>query len=220
MRIVVAGAGNVGAFVAAQLLEAEHQVVVIDRDADRVDQLQRSGAEVVVGDACEPSQLSRTDPARADVLVAVTGDDEDNLVISLLSKQEFGVPRVIARVNNPANEWMFDARWGVDLSVSTPHLLTALVQEAVSVGSLVRLLSFDQGKASLLEITLADGATILGQEIAGAGFPRDSTVVAILRRDRVVVPRGDTTFAAGDEVLVLVTPASEPDVRALLTATQ
>lgn len=217
MRIIVAGAGNVGAYVAAQLLEAEHQVVVIDNDPDRIDHLDLPGAELFTGDACEPNQLARTDPGNTDVLVAVTGDDEDNLVMSLLAKQEFGVPRVIARVNNPANEWMFDARWGVDLSVSTPHLLTALVQEAVSVGSLVRLLSFEQGKAALLEITLAEDATIIGREIAEAGFPRDSTVVAILRRDHVVVPRGDTTFAEGDEVLVLVTPASEPDVRALLT---
>lgn len=220
MRIIVAGAGNVGAFVAAQLLEAEHQVVVIDNDPDRVDQLELAGADLTIGDACEPNELARTDPASADVLVAVTGDDEDNLVISLLAKQEFGVPRVIARVNNPANEWMFDARWGVDVSVSTPHLLTALVQEAVSVGSLVRLLSFEHGKASLLEITLAAEATIVGRDIAAAGFPRDSTVVAVLRRDHVVVPRGDTVFSAGDEVLVLVTPASEPDVRALLTTTR
>lgn len=218
MRIVVAGAGNVGAFVAEQLLEAEHDVVVIDKDPERTTHLNLPGAEVHAGDACEPGQLAGTDPARADVLVAVTGDDEDNLVIALLAKQEFGVPRVIARVNNPANEWMFDARWGVDLSVSTPHLLTALVQEAVSVGSLVRLLSFEQGKASLLEITLADDARIIGEEIADVRFPRDSTVVAILRRDHLVVPRGDTTFGPGDEVLVLVTPASEAEVRTLLTA--
>ncbi len=220
MRIVVAGAGNVGAFVAAQLIEAEHDVIVIDSDPRRTQHLDLPSAQLLSGDACEPSQLARTEPDRADVLVAVTGDDEDNLVISLLAKQEFGVPRVIARVNNPANEWMFDARWGIDLSVSTPHLLTAMVQEAVTVGSLVRLLSFEQGKASLLEITLADSAQVIGEEIAEAGFPRDSTVVAILRRDHVVVPRGDTTFHEGDEVLVLVTPASEPDVRALLTTSR
>ena len=94
---------------------------------------------------------------KADVVAAVTGDDEDNLVISLLAKQEFGVPRVVARVNNPKNEWMFNEMWGVDVAVSTPHLLTALVEEAVSVGTLVRLLSFEGGKARLAEVTLADG---------------------------------------------------------------
>lgn len=220
MKIVVAGAGNVGAFVADQLVEAGHEVVIIESDLPRARTLASSGAEVITGDACDPTQLARTGLEQADVLVAVTGDDEDNLVISLLAKQEFGVPRVIARVNSPSNEWMFDARWGVDMSVSTPHLLTAMVQEAVSVGSLVRLFSFEQGKASLVEINLAEDAAIIGEEIARAGFPRDSTVVAILRHEHVVVPRGDTTFAAGDEVLVLVTPASEPDVRALLTQTR
>lgn len=217
MRIIVAGAGAVGTFVASQLVEAGHEVVIIEIDPARAAALDLPSVRIVVGDGCEPNQLSTTEPETAEVLVAVTGDDEDNLVISLLAKQEFGVPRVIARVNNPGNEWMFNSSWGVDVSVSTPHLLTSLVQEAVSVGSLVRLLSFEQGKASLIEITLADNSPILGQEIAQAGFPRDSTVVAVLRRDRVIVPRGDTLLQAGDEVLVLVTPESEPAVRVLLT---
>lgn len=220
MRIVVAGGGNVGAFVATQLARSEHEVIIIESDPQHARALASTGAAVITGDACEPGQLAATEPSRADVLVAVTGDDEDNLVISLLAKQEFGVPRVIARVNNPSNEWMFDARWGVDLSVSTPHILTALVEEAVSVGSLVRLMSFAQGRAWLLEITLADDARIIGAEIARAGLPRDCTVVAILRQDHLVVPRGDTAFNGGDEVLMLVTPESEPEVRALLTATR
>jgi trk system potassium uptake protein TrkA len=172
----------------------------------------------MLGDACEPTQLAGTGVATADVLVAVTGDDEDNLVISLLAKQEFGVPRVVARVNNPNNEWMFNESWGVDVSVSTPHLLTALVQEAVSVGSLVRLLSFEHGRAILIETTLSADAPVIDSELAQASFPRDSTVVAVIRRDHVVVPRGDTVFQEGDEVLVLVTPDSEPEVRALLTS--
>jgi trk system potassium uptake protein TrkA len=150
------------------------------------------------------------------VVAAVTGDDEDNLVISLLCKQEFGVPRVVARVNNPNNEWMFNDMWGVDVSVSTPHLLTALVEEAVSVGSLVRLLSFEGGKARLTEVTLAAGSPALGIEIARLGLPRESTVVAVLRDAHVVVPRGDTVLRQGDEVLVLVTGDSEDDVRRLL----
>ena len=108
-----------------------------------------------MADACEVNSLRVIGLADADVVAAVTGDDEDNLVISLLAKQEFAVPRVVARVNNPKNEWMFNENWGVDVAVSTPHLLTALVEEAVSVGSLVRLLSFEGGRASLIEVTLA-----------------------------------------------------------------
>jgi trk system potassium uptake protein TrkA len=138
-------------------------------------------------------------------------------VISLLAKQEFAVPRVVARINHPKNQWLFNESWGVDVSVSTPHLLTALVEEAVSVGSLVRLLSFEHGKARLVEVTLAADSPAADKDIVAVGFPRDSTVVAILRKDHVVVPRGDTPVLAGDEVLVLVTEESEPTVRQLLT---
>jgi len=162
------------------------------------------------------SSLKEAGLERCDVVVAATGDDEDNLVISLLAKQEFGVPRVVARVNNPSNEWMFNASWGVDVSVSTPHLLTALVEEAVSVGSLVRLLSFENDRARLSEVTLAPNSPAEGIEIRNLALPRDSTVVAVLRQDHLVVPRGDTVLGAGDEVLVLATVDAEDEVRRLL----
>jgi trk system potassium uptake protein TrkA len=114
---------------------------------------------------------------------------------------------------------MFNESWGVDLAVSTPHLLTALVEEAVSVGTLVRLLSFEGGRASLIEVTLAAESPAADREIVELGFPRDSTVVAILRDDRVVVPRGDTRLLRGDEVLVLATTESEAEVQEILTGT-
>ena len=220
MRVVVAGGGNVGGFIVSELAAAGHELTVIENDRARIGSATSSGPGKVawlLGDACEPAVLELAGVAEADVLVAVTGDDEDNLVISLLAKQEHGVPRVVARVNNPANEWMFNDSWGVDVSVSTPHLLTALVQEAVSVGTLIRLLSFEHGEASLIETTLAADAPVVGRDLAECRFPRDSTVVAIVRGDRVVVPRGDTVFLEGDEVLVLITPDSEGEVRQLLT---
>ncbi|MGQ0617876.1 MAG: potassium channel family protein [Acidimicrobiia bacterium] len=220
MRVVIAGGGNVGTFIASELAAAGHQVLIIEVDPARVAQARANdepaGVEWLGGDACEVTELARAQPDTADVVAAVTGDDEDNLVISLLAKQEFGVPRVVARVNNPKNEWMFNEMWGVDVSVSTPHLLTALVEEAVSVGSLVRLLSFEGGRARLVEVTLAEDSPAADREIVELGFPRDCTVVAILRQDHVVVPRGDTPLLAGDEVLVLVTPESEDAVRRLL----
>ena len=221
MRVVVAGGGSVGKFIASQLLATGHEVLIMDNDQTVVSNAQQAhdppGVPWLLGDACEVSTLASAEVAKADVVAAVTGDDEDNLVISLLSKQEFGVPRVVARVNNPKNEWMFNEMWGVDVSVSTPHLLTALVQEAVSVGSFVRLLSFEGGRARLAEVTLAESSPAVDTEIADLHLPRDSTVVAVLRRDRVVVPRGDTILRAGDEVLVLVTDESEPEVRSILT---
>ncbi|HEY4378476.1 MAG TPA: TrkA family potassium uptake protein, partial [Acidimicrobiales bacterium] len=196
MRVVIAGGGNVGTFIADDLVKAGHDVTIVEVDADRVAAAQAlgepAGVRWVVADACEVSEFAQADVAQAEVVAAVTGDDEDNLVISLLAKQEFAVPRVVARVNNPKNEWMFNEMWGIDVSVSTPHLLTALVEEAVSVGSLVRLLSFEGGKARLSEATLADDSPSDGKDIAELGLPRDSTVVAVIRDDHVIVPRGDT----------------------------
>jgi trk system potassium uptake protein TrkA len=218
MNIVIAGGGSVGRFIAEQLVGSGHSVTIIDNDTDVVG---RHGTTIdaanwVKGDACDIDTLKHAGLEQADVVAAVTGDDEDNLVVSLLAKQEFAVPRVVARVNNPNNEWMFNETWGVDVSVSTPHLITGLVQEAVSVGSFVRLLSFEGGRAKLAEVTLAEGSPAADKEIAELGFPRDTTVVAILRDEKVVVPRGDTILRLGDEVLVLVTSESEDAVRDLL----
>lgn len=216
MRVVIAGGGNVGTFIADDLIKAGHEVTIVEVDADRVAAAQAlgepAGVRWVVADACEVSEFAQADVAQAEVVAAVTGDDEDNLVISLLAKQEFAVPRVVARVNNPKNEWMFNEMWGIDVSVSTPHLLTALVEEAVSVGSLVRLLSFEGGKARLSEATLADDSPSDGKDIAELGLPRDSTVVAVIRDDHVIVPRGDTVLRSGDEVLVLTSPEAEEAV--------
>ena len=150
-------------------------------------------------------------------MVAATGDDEDNLVISLLSKQEYAVPHVVARVNHPKNEWLFNENWGVDVSVSTPHLILALTQEALSVGSLVRLLQLEKGRARLVEVTLAEDSPVIGPTIKELDVPRDATFVAVVREDHVVVPRGDTAFQAGDEVIALVTPDSEDEIRRMLT---
>ena len=214
------GAGKVGTFIAEDLVGNGHDVVVVERDHHQVERRRVApglgSISWIVADACEISELARAEPERADVLLAVTGDDEDNLVASLLAKQEFGVPRVIARVNHPANEWMFSEMWGVDIAVSAPHLLSALVEEAVSVGSIVRLLRVAGGKARLIEVTLSDDSPVLGQELVAAGFPRGSSVVAIVRSGNVVVPRGDTSFHVGDEVIVLVTDEAEAEVTALL----
>ncbi|HYN34133.1 MAG TPA: TrkA family potassium uptake protein [Ilumatobacteraceae bacterium] len=220
MRIVIIGAGKVGTFIASDLIENGHEVVVVERDAQQVERRRTTdglqSVEWVVADACEVGELSRASLERADVVLAVTGDDEDNLVTSLLAKQEFGVPRVMARVNHPANEWMFNEMWGVDIAVSAPHLLSALVEEAVTVGSIVRLLQVAGGKARLVEVTLAADSPILGRTIVAAGFPRGSSVVAIVRSGEVVVPRGDTSFHLGDEVIVLVSDEAEAEASALL----
>jgi trk system potassium uptake protein len=222
MRVIIVGGGNVGTYIAGELRKGKHDVLIVESDPERVAHAEATGIPEGVTwmncDGCELSSFGLAHPETAEVVVAVTGDDEDNLVISLLAKQEFGVPRVVARINNPDNEWLFNETWGVDVSVSTPHLLTALVEEAVSVGSLVRLLSFEGDKARLSEVKLVANSPANGKQIMDLGFPRDSTVVAVIRNEHVVVPRGDTSLSEGDEVMVLVTAESEERVRRLLIA--
>ncbi|MCK4177127.1 potassium channel family protein [Aciditerrimonas ferrireducens] len=221
MRVAVAGAGSVGTAIAKELSANGHDVVLFEKDPEVVARLRpHLPVRWVTADACEVSSLDAAGLAEVDVVVAATGDDEDNLVVSLLAKQEFAVPRVVARVNHPANQWMFTEAWGVDVSVSTPQLITALVEEAVSVGSLVRLLQFQGGEAHLVEVTLAEDSPAAGRSIADLGIPRDATVVAVVREERVVVPRGDTTLCAGDEVLLLVMGSAEPEVQRLLVGAQ
>jgi len=217
VKVAIAGAGSVGTAIARDLYASGHDVLVIEADPDLVE-VRKAELDVtwVAADACEVSSLDAAGLGTVDVVVAATGDDEDNLVISLLAKQEFAVPRVVARVNNSKNQWLFNESWGVDVSVSTPQLLTALVEEAVSVGSLVRLLQFEGGSAHLVEVTLAEDSPAAGSAIADLGVPRDASVVAVVRDDRLVVPRGDTVLQTGDEVLVLVTMDAEQDVRAVL----
>jgi len=218
MRVAIAGAGNVGLFIANDLHAAGHEVQLIEQNPAVVERAVADvGVEWFIADACEVSSLKEAGLERCDVVVAATGDDEDNLVISLLAKQEFAVPRVIARVNHPKNEWMFNENWGVDLSVSTPHLITALVEEAVSVGRLVRILQFERGLARLVEVTLAENAPVVDRALKDVDMPRDATVVAVVRGEHVVMPRGDTIFETGDEVLAMVTPDSEENVRGILT---
>jgi len=217
MKVAVVGAGAVGAFVAQDLLDANHQVLLLERNPELAARLKPTlHTAWYVGDACEVSNLQDAGLATYDVLVAATGEDQVNLVVSLLAKQEFAVPRVVARVNDPRNKWLFTENWGVDVSVSTPHLLTALIEEAVSVGSLVRLLEFEHGDAQLIEVTLADDSPACDRTIAELQVPRDASIVAVLREGHLVVPRGDTVVQAGDEVLALVTLQSEDAMKTIL----
>lgn len=216
-RIAIAGAGNVGRFVAKDLRAKGHEVVIIEQNKELVDKVaDEFDVNWVVGDACEIHVLDSAVLSSCDVAVAATGDDEDNLVVSLLAKQEFAVPRVVARVNHPDNQWLFTETWGIDVAVSTPHLLTSLVEEAFSVGDLIRLLSLRQGQASLLEVTLAEGSPAAGKTIGDLKMPPDCTIVAIVREKHVIAPTRDTALEAGDEVLALAAPEAEEDLRRAL----
>jgi len=219
MRVVIAGAGNVGSYLASDLTERRHEVVVIEQQAELASRAKNQipGATVIHGDACEPWVLERAEAARADVVVSATGDDEDNLVISLLAKQEFAVPRVIARVNHPKNQWLFTESWGVDVAMSPPHILGALIEEAVSVGDLVKLFRLEHGRVALVEVTLPGDSPVVGKHIYDLRLPHDTALVAVIRDGHVIIPEPETPLTAGDEVLAIATTETEEMFRRTIT---
>ena len=216
MRVVIAGAGSVGRSIARELLRNGHHVLLVDRDADG-DRVQKvPDASWLQADACEIEALSEAGLADCDVVVAATGDDKVNLVLSLLAKTEFGVPRTVARVNNPKNEWMFDEAWGVDVAVSTPRLMTALVEEAVSVGDLVRIFTFQQSNTDMLELTLPSDSPVVAKRVGDVPWPPDTALVAIIREGRPIPPTPDDPLEAGDELLFVASPDMGPQLEELL----
>ncbi len=214
MRVAIAGAGAVGRSIALELLENDHQVMLIERELTQIEPEAVEAAEWVHADACELSTLEDADIESCDVVIAATGDDKVNLVVSLLAKTEFAVRRVVARVNDPRNEWLFSPNWGVDVAVSTPRLLAALVEEAVAVGDLVRLLTFRQGQANLVEVTLRPDTPLAGRPVRSLNLPNDSALVVILRGGRVIVPQADDGLEPGDELIFVATTAVEDEIRA------
>jgi trk system potassium uptake protein TrkA len=216
MRVAIAGAGKVGRAIARELLNNGHEVMLIDRDPEKARPGVVEGAIVLLGDTAEIAVLDQANLPTCQVLIAATGDDKVNLVVSLLAKTEYGVPRVVARVNHPKNEWMFDEAWGVDVAVSTPRMLSALVEEAVTVGDLVRLFTFREGNANLVEITLAPSSAVVGSRVGDVQFPVDTALVAIIRDTRVIAPSPDDSLESGDELLFVASPDQEPALEGLL----
>lgn len=216
MRVVIAGAGSVGRSIARELLANGHQILLIDKDADDVQAARVPEASWLLADACELSALEEAHLEACDVVVAATGDDKANLVLSLLAKTEFGVPRTVARVNNPKNEWMFDESWGVDVAVSTPRLMTALIEEAVSIGDLVRIFQFQQGKASMVEITLPESSPFAGRRVGDVDWPIDTVLVAIIRDERPIAPTPDDAMEVADELLFITTGEQEDRLQQLV----
>lgn len=216
MKVAIAGAGKVGRAIARELIENGHQILLIDKDAALARPGVVEGAETLMADACEVSALEEARLTECAVVVAATGDDKVNLVVSLLAKTEFGVPRVVARVNHPKNEWMFDESWGVDVAVSTPRMLSALVEEAVSVGDLVKLLTFRQGNADLVEITLASDSPVAGQPVGSQTWPDDTALVAIVRGNRVIAPTAEDLLNVGDELIFVAAPRQESELQLML----
>ncbi|MCG2624170.1 TrkA family potassium uptake protein [Arthrobacter sp. I2-34] len=216
MKVVIAGAGSVGSSIARELLSNNHDILLIDEKPEVIGRSGLKGARWLIGDACEITTLRDAKLEEADVVVSATGDDKVNLVVSLLAKSEFGVGRTVGRVNNPKNDWMFDDSWGVDVAVNTPRLMTALVEEAVEIGDLVRLLTLQTGVASLVEFTVPQDSPLIGRMLSSIDWPHDSTVVAILRDDVPITPGPDDVIEARDELFFITTIPAEDELRLVL----
>jgi trk system potassium uptake protein TrkA len=218
MKVAIAGAGAVGRSIARELLGKKHEVLLIDKNPAKVKPDRVKGAHWLLADACEVSSLEDADLQDYNVVVGATGDDKVNLVVSLLAKTEFAVRRVVARINHPANEWLFTEAWGVDVAVSTPRVLASLVEEAVEVGDIVRLFGIREGQANLVEVTLPDDAPCSGRPVRDVTLPKDSTLVAIVRGRRVITPSPDEPLEPGDELLFVALPEAEDALRRAMLA--
>ncbi|MDR1799651.1 MAG: TrkA family potassium uptake protein [Bifidobacteriaceae bacterium] len=218
MRVLVAGAGSVGRSIARELLSHGHQVTLMDKEPAAMKVASVPDAEWILADANELSSLNQAGLAQVDVVVAATGDDKANLVLSLLAKSEFGVPRVVGRVNNPKNEWMFDQVWGVDVAVSTPRIMTSLVEEAVAVGDVVKIFTFRQSDTDLVEVTLPPDSPLVGLTVATCEWPTEAVLVAIIRDSRPLPPEADAVLEPHDELLFIATRDAVDSLQVLLGA--
>lgn len=214
MNVLIVGAGKSGTYL-AEKLRGQHDVTVVESRVERADYLgaRMPDIRVVRGDGCEPTVLDRAGVAQADLVAALTGDDEDNLVVSFLAKTTHRVPMVFARTNHPKNEWMFTKMWGVDVAVSTANVIYALIEKEVSLGDVITLMALRAENMVIDEITLPADARAVGKALSQLSIPKCAHVMAIISAGQVVVPRGDTVLNEGDEVLILSSCGVEADLR-------
>jgi trk system potassium uptake protein TrkA len=220
MLAVIVGGGRGGSYLAQDLQNQGYQIKVVDRRPDVVAKLrQEIGGDVVCGEGSSPQVLEQVGVAKADLVVALTHNDEDNLVVCRLAKHHFHVPRVIARVNNPLNEWLYTKAWGVDVAISQVHLTSKVIEEEIGLGELVTLLKLNRGEAALVEVTLPETSPCRGKAIRELPLPSDTVIVSVIRGGKLVIPRGDTTLDAGDEIVAVSTVAAEKSLKEILVGT-
>jgi trk system potassium uptake protein TrkA len=215
MRAIIVGAGRLGVETAEALMEAGHEVTLVEIDDERAQRL--DGAlpfRVLFGDGCDPMVLEEAGSLNAEVLVATTGDDEDNLVISLLAKRQFDVPRVVARINHPENRWLFTDRWGVDVAVSAATSLMSQIEEATATADTVDLLDLASAGVSVIETLITDRSLAAGRTLAEIRLPAATIVATVVRGGEPKVPNGSFRLEVGDEVLVVSESATADDIHA------
>lgn len=216
MYIVIIGAGKVGYFLAKRLCAGKHTVVIVDKDKALCEEIARDlEALVIHGDGCDPKILEEAGLERTDVLAAVTGDDEDNLIICQLAKEKFNIQRTVGRVNNPDNEHTF-SELGIDVPVDSTKIIAKIIEEEVSFSDFVNLMSFKRGKLAIVRVDLPDDSPVINKLIQEISLPENSVLVSILRGEEVIIPKGNTVLKPGDDIIALTLVGNEPQLLNLL----
>ena len=216
MFIIVVGAGKIGYFLAKRLSHNKHTVSIIDKDMVVCEVIAKDLESMVInGDGCEPRILEEAGAARADVVAAVTGDDEDNLIICQLAKEMFHVRRTVGRVNDPENEHTF-AQLGIDVPIDSTKIISNIIEEEVSFSDFVNLMSFKRGKLTIVRVDLPDDAPVINKRVQDIRWPENSVLVSIVRGEEVIVPKGATVLEAGDDIIALTLIGNEPQLLSLL----
>jgi trk system potassium uptake protein TrkA len=216
MYIIIVGAGKVGYFLAKRLCQNKHGVSIVEKDKTTCDEIAKELEVLVIrGDGCDPQILEQAGAARADVVAAVTGDDEDNLIICQLAKELFRVRRTVGRVNNPYNEHTF-SELGVDIPMNSTEIIAKIIEEEVSFSDFVSLLSFKRGKLAIVRVDLPKESPVIDKQVKDIQWPENSVLLSVVRQDDVIVPRGDTVLRAGDDVIALTMVGNESQLSNLL----
>jgi trk system potassium uptake protein TrkA len=209
MNIVIVGAGKVGYFLAKRLFLSKHTISIVEKDKQICEDIAKELDVLVInGDGCDPEILREAGAKRADVVTAVTCDDEDNLIICQLAKELFGTKRTVGRVNNPDNEHVF-SELGIDVPVDATMLIAKIIEEEVSFSDFVNLMSFKRGKLAIVRVDLSADSPAINQKLKDMALPKDSVLVSIVRGEEVIVPKGDTVLQAGDDIIALTMVGNE-----------
>jgi len=217
MYVIVVGAGKVGYYLSKRLLTEGHEVVLMEKDRRRASMLTEELGDVVMqGDGCEIRLMAEAGFGRADTIVAVTGDDEDNLVVCQMAKRQFSVPRTIARVNNPTNEELF-ARLGIDTTVSSTALIYNMIDQQIEPGQIIPIGALRKGNIEIVTVNISESSPVLGKPVREIGLPDRALIISIIRDENALLPQGDTRFISGDSVIALVSAQDENSLRSVFT---
>jgi trk system potassium uptake protein TrkA len=217
MKVLIIGGGMVGSFL-ANVLSEKNQVTLVEKEPDKIESLsdRLQSTRIVNEDGCEPWVLEYAGINSADIVLAVTGDDEDNLVVSYLSRFEYEVPRIIARVNNPKNRWLFNQGFGVDVEVSAPDIIATIVEEETTLGEVVTVMKLQSGDIGLVEITVPDDSRAIDLPLSDLELPPETLIVTVVREDAMRIPTADMVLQTGDKVLAITSVNNKEALQVLL----